>query len=428
MAILDGLRTKYVFIDESGNTSIATDKDGASRLYIPVAIVIDSEKIHEAYAKAEEIRKNFFNNKPIKSASAKKDYRRLNILKEINNIDFNYFYFVVDKTLIKPDTGLGYRRSFYKFINKQLYSYFLNTYSKLKIFVDNYGDTTFEDSFKKYIQNKFDMDLFNEPEIGYISGKDDNLIGLADFISGTLRRILENNIEEKRQEIINAVKLKGIYGDRWPSPKKKDIYEDVFQGFDNFIRDVSVRNALDFIDRNISSQDTNIRMQVAILNKLRMEVTINSEDRRGLYTDELIKYLSDLDFHKISERTFRQNVIGPLRDAGILIAGSSKGYYLAANIQDVKKFLEHGNNIILPMLKRIEKAYDTLKVASTGECDIFDKKIGDYEILKTILITVKDKKIGLEDQNVNSNKLEEKLNEIEQKEQEQNVSTEKLSE
>lgn len=158
-----------------------------------------------------------------------------------------------------------------------------------------------------------------------------------------------------------------------------------------------------------------------------MEVTINSEDRRGLYTGELIDYLSNMNFHQISERTFRQNIIGPLRDAGILIAGSSKGYYLATNIQDIKRFLEHGNNIILPMLNRIEKAHDTLNIASTGKCNIFDERIGDYNILKTILFAVKDKKIGFDGKNINSNILEEKLKEIEEKEQEENVSTEKLS-
>ena len=425
MAILDGLRTKYVFIDESGNTSIATDKDGTSKLYVATAVIIDEEKIYDSYAKAKEIREKFLNNHPIKSTSVKKDYRRLNVLKEIIGIDFNYIFIVIDKELIIKDSGLSFRGSFYKYFASQLYKHFFNIFCKFKIYIDNFGDREAQENFKKYLDKKFDMGLFNEPEVNYLSGRDDDLIGIADFISGSIRLILENKIDEKRNEIINLIRGKNLYGERWPEAKENENFEDLFQGFNYLIKSVSIRNANNFISQNINSKDENIRMQVAILIKLKSEITLDSEDRKGLYSSELIDYLQELNFPEITDRTFRQNIIGPLRDAGILISGSNKGYYLATDIIDIKKFLEHGNKIILPMLNRLDKARDTLKIASDGKCDIFDKQIGEFKTLQIILETLKEKKIGFD--NESSQILEEKLNEIEQKEQGQNVSTEKLS-
>lgn len=414
------LSVKYVYIDESGNTSIATDKAGATPLYVPAAVVLDEKDIHEASLQAEGIRRKFFNQGPIKSKSITREDKRIQILEEINKIPFRYFFMVIDKQLLDRESGLKYRPVFYKFINKQLYSHFLRVYSKLKIFVDNYGNKEFQESFKNYIVDKFNAGLFNEPEIEYLSGKDDNFIGVADFLSGTIRLVLENKLKQ-RTAFSKLINQKVIYSDRWPVSRELDREGDILQGFDHFIRDVSIFNARRFIENNCEDPDSYVRMQCAVLAALLKEVSFDEDEHRGLYAVELLANLQDLDFKVPSERVLRQQVIGPLRDHGILITGSSKGYYLATSAYDIKQFLSHGKSIIFPMLGRIDKACTTLKESSLGKCDILSPEMGDMKLLKNLIDLLKNEKIGF----TQSDELEESLYHIEQGDR--NVPTEKLS-
>lgn len=412
---------KYVYIDESGNTSISTDKEGASCFYVPVAVLIDEKDVQDVLLKAENIRKKFFNQGPIKSKSIKQEERRQKVLEDINALPIHFFFMIIDKCLLDKESGLRYRNSFYKFINKQLYAHFLTSYAKLKIFVDTYGDSTFQESFKSYIANKFQPGLFDAPEITYLSDKNSSLIGIADFLSGTIRLILEHKLKQK-STFVKLIKQHAIHGERWPVPKKPLEDRDLLEGFDQLIRDISIHNARTFIEQNLNSPDTYVRMQCATLSAFLKEVSFDADEKEGLYTDELLEHLRVLNFKPISTRVFRQQVIGPLRDSGILISGSSRGYYLATNARDIKQFLEHGSKIIFPMLHRIAKARNTLLDASGGSCDVLSNEMGNMELLNSIIEYLKDQKLGFL---TPAEDLEERLYHIEQGEN--NVSTEKLS-
>ena len=413
------LSVKYVYIDESGNTSISTDK-GATPFYVPAAIMIDEQDLHMAAVQAEAIRKKFFNQGPIKSKSISQEEKRIQILEAINELPFRYSFMVIDKRLLDEDSALQYRPIFYKFINKQLYSHFLHNYSKLKIFIDNYGSSEFQESFKKYIKNHCKDSLFTDPELDYLSGRDDALIGVADFLSGSIRLMLEHRFQ-KKGTIANLLTKKALYYDRWPIPKNPLKDRDLFKGFDTFIRDISICNAQMFIEKHLDDPDEFIRMQSAVLVALLKEVPFDLDSRKGLYTEELIAHLSELNFKPITDRVFRQKVIGPLRDHGILISGSKNGYYLAANAKDIKQFLEHGKRIIFPMLNRIARARNTLLEASTAECDILSSEMGDMQLLRKFIDDMKDSKVGF----IEPEDLDEKLYDIEQ--EKGHVSTEKLS-
>ena len=80
---------------------------------------------------------------------------------------------------------------------------------------------------------------------------------------------------------------------------------------------------------------------------------------------------------------FQTKVITPLRDAGVLIASSSKGYKLPANESDLYDFVNHSNAIIEPMLSRIKKFKDQIRLATDGKLDILDRS--EYKIIRKVL-------------------------------------------
>ena len=69
------LSVKYVYIDESGNTSIATDKAGATPLYVPAAVVLDEKDIHAYFATMVPVCQTLFSNgEPENGNLAQKEY------------------------------------------------------------------------------------------------------------------------------------------------------------------------------------------------------------------------------------------------------------------------------------------------------------------------------------------------------------------
>lgn len=80
--------------------------------------------------------------------------------------------------------------------------------------------------------------------------------------------------------------------------------------------------------------------------------------------------LANSGYEKLTKQVFTANVIGKIRDAGIIIAGTSMGYKLALSAGDIRDYLAHNKNVIFPMFSRIRKAQETIKAATLNEYDI----------------------------------------------------------
>jgi len=81
---------------------------------------------------------------------------------------------------------------------------------------------------------------------------------------------------------------------------------------------------------------------------------------------------------------FQTRVIAPLRDAGVIIASSTKGYKIPSCEQDLYDFVNHSNTIIQPLLSRIGKCRDRIRLATDGSIDILDRE--EYANLKQLLV------------------------------------------
>ena len=86
-------------------------------------------------------------------------------------------------------------------------------------------------------------------------------------------------------------------------------------------------------------------------------------------SDEVLSKLKQCG-HDLVGQGLRNRVIGPLRDAGILIASSSNGYRLPVVVKDIRSYVNLCNSQIPPALARVKRAREIIQAATAGRLDI----------------------------------------------------------
>jgi hypothetical protein len=126
-----------------------------------------------------------------------------------------------------------------------------------------------------------------------------------------------------------------------------------------------------FLDENesVSKSDEQVRARAELLRFLLFKIKF--VDPRGFVsTGEIIDHLASNVGLQLSEHAIRSTVIAPLRDAGVILASGSDGYKIPVCESDLVGFLAHADSMIPPMLARIRRARNDLKMASNGGLDI----------------------------------------------------------
>jgi hypothetical protein len=85
---------------------------------------------------------------------------------------------------------------------------------------------------------------------------------------------------------------------------------------------------------------------------------------------------------KLSTRKLRTAIAG-LRDAGVVIGRSTKGYKLPISERDIAEFVAHANSIVPPMLIRVRHAQQDLNMASLGAIDALS--LPKFQLLKRLV-------------------------------------------
>ena len=97
---------------------------------------------------------------------------------------------------------------------------------------------------------------------------------------------------------------------------------------------------------------------------------MNNSTRKYIPTKELINQLTYASDEKMSTSTFRLKVICKLRDAGVIIASSQKGYKIPTKEAELYDFIDHGVQVVLPMLERLKKCRNIVKLSTKGHLDL----------------------------------------------------------
>lgn len=378
--------TKYAFIDEFGQFGFNFDSETGSTHFIVSAIIVDETDLEIVSQGVENVRKRFFQTGEMKSSKISKDHRKRNeILRQLMDLPFHIYTIVCDKRKISENSGLHYKRTFYKFINNLVYQELRIAFSNLVIVADEMGGNDYMESFASYVKSKeVPLSLFDRSLFRFENSKKSVIIQVADIVSGSLAFCYD----EHRKKYAERTNYKSVLEEKILRIKE---YPETFETFnaahanlnENYnplIADICFRKARYFFETHCNIDDEEEKMQIAVLKYLLFRF-MNKSTRKYIPTKELIAQLEYLGYGKLNLQVFRNKVIAKLRDADVVIASSSDGYKIPSCEEELFDFVDHGISIIMPMLSRLKRCNEVVKMGTKGKVDLFDrpeyKKLAD---------------------------------------------------
>lgn len=366
----------YAFTDESGAFGWDFDKKGVSTHFIITAIIIEKSKLDVLKNELEKIKSFYFQKGEMKSSTVGTNYkRRTKILTEILKLDFHIFPVIIDKVACSYMKGLRFKTSFYKFMNNIVYKELKNGFERLTVVADEIGTDSYMDSFIKYIKEKQDIpNLFGEANFLFENSKNNIFIQLADFISGTLSYCFDKNkITEETPNYYKILQPKIIRLMQYPKNYNNYILDtsSITEDYDYDVANICFRQAKIFLKKYENTDDNDIIAQKIVLEYLLFRF-MNNDKRGYIPTKEIINQLKFTKNGAFSISTFRLKIICKLRDAGVIIASSSKGYKIPSKKSELYDFINHGVSVAIPVMERMKKCRDIIKFSTNGDIDLFN--------------------------------------------------------
>lgn len=379
------MKQVVAFADEFGNNSFKFSTESSH--FIIASVIVNYEDLDEFYLQAEDIRKKYFQTGEIKSSKIKDNHkRRLLILQDLSKLKFNIYSVVVDKRELFGE-GFHYKKSFYKYLNGILYKELFKTFPKLELKVDEHGGNEFMIGFKNYVRDNHIRTLFEGSEF-LIQNSDYELgVQIADLVAGTLGYIYDIHKQSDSSHFFyETLSPKIISINHFPKKYKLPEFEEfkVDEEYNLAIAELSLRSIFDFLD--IEKAESQQKQDA--INFLKLLVRYHESNHYKNYTtsQEFIQHLNVNRQNKISKEMFG-GLVGSLRDKGILIASSREGYKIPTSYEEIKKYVNHGNSIIIPLLKRIELCRNSILLATNNSLDILEDP--KYKILREIIKNVR---------------------------------------
>ena len=382
------MENQIAFIDEFGNNGLDFESEGVSTHFIVTAIIIDKHRLQGIELQVDKVRKNNFQKGEMKSSNlGSNDKRRLKILDELNEVDYHVFSVVIDKRELEGE-GFNYKDSFYKFLHSLVDRELFSVFPDILVVADEHGGQQFKEGFIKYIKKRHIPDLFNQSEFRFSNSKSDLLVQVADIVTGTLARCYETKkLSISSSQFLSKLKDKIIEVRFWPPDYIPFAYnpEKHFKNYDPIISTLGINLAQQFLSetKNLKTPSV-IDQQTCIKYLLFYFKNINPENY--VTTFELISQVEQFKKSKVSIHYFRSKIIAKLRDRGVLIASSNKGYKLPTSRHDLYDFVNHSNSYIQPMIERVLKCRNKVKLATKNEIDLLDQE--EFKYLKLIIENV----------------------------------------
>ena len=375
----------YAFVDEYGTSELDTSKDGVSSHFIAAAVVIKPELLATLTQGVATVQQNFFPKGEIKSSRiGKKHKRRLAILREITKLPFTIYALVIDKSRIESE-GLGHKKSFIKFFHRILFDNMYASFPDLTLTADEHGSAEFMEGFKKYVKNRIQRDLFGQSAFAFEKSHNASLLQLADLIAGTLGYIYDRKKRfPHRKEVFELLggRISGIK--EWPIVSERYEYTPPSTAghHDIKIHSLSRVTAQQYIQENSSKKEPVVQDRVKCLYHLMHHFIYISPDQ-FISTRVLIQAIQGPSTRGVSVHYFRSQIVAKLRDAGIIIVSSSKGYKLATSQSDLYNFVNYSSRVVQPMMARIGKCRDMVRLSTNNAIDILDHP--EYEGMRNFL-------------------------------------------
>ena len=380
------MQEHIAFLDECGNNGLDFTKKGVSTHFIVVAITLQKAHVAEAETHVETVRKRYFQNGPIKSAKVSADdKRRRLILEQLLEAPFQIFALVVDKRQLRGE-GFYYKGSFYKFLHGLADRELYRTFPDLELVADRHGSETFMDGFAQYVKNRHIPSLFNQASFGFVNDASSLMVQTADFIAGTLARCYDETVlSPNKTEFVQLLSPKLLTLKYWPdffAPSLVQTLPNQTQ-YNPALSELCVNLVQDFLYRKLTSRAPQEIDQVTCIQYLLFHFR-HVDPTRYISSRELMAHIEGRRSTIPTLHYFQTRVVAPLRDAGVIIASSTKGYKIPSCEQDLYDFVNHSNTIIQPLLSRIGKCRDRIRLATDGTIDLLDRE--EYANLKQLMI------------------------------------------
>ncbi|MBD8069867.1 DUF3800 domain-containing protein [Bacillus sp. PS06] len=242
------------------------------------------------------------------------------------------------------------------------------------------------EEFKRYVNRKSIPDLFNHSSFGFNNSKLNVLIQLADLVAGTIAKGYDTSqLTEEYKTFYKILEKRIIRIEHWPKDYRNYFVDlskmDKNVRCDEVILKQAVNLAYQYIDKNSYSEENDEKDRIDLLKLLLYKLRENPT--KYIITEDILENLNAIRHKKIKTHYFRSNIVSKLRDQGLLIASSSKGYKLPICIEDLYEFVNLQSVTIHPMIQRITKCRDQILLATNNEVDILDKT--EYEGIKKMV-------------------------------------------
>lgn len=357
------IENKYisVYVDESGS-DIISNPDPNDRYYVSAGIIVDGDKVADVNAQLEEVSKKFNGGAEFKSSRIANDtHRRLSLLELLTNVPYRYYALAVDKYKLDAESGYKFRNSYYKNLNGLLYNRIARcTSGRVDFVLDTHGSKAFQDGAVKYFEKRCDM--FQSVNFRYVEDQSERLVQVADIVAGTVRQVLVNGLVGDYKQMREVLREHEASFFLWPTNYADSTLcrmpMECDEGVDQKLRFVMMDMASNFIKERIQSDDAREVMQAKVMQRL-LEAAILGEG--PIFRAKLMDHLNRSLENPIGKETFLSVVIGGIRRAGIVVAGTKKGYKLATGLADVDVYLNHDQTIIMPMLSKLVAARTSIK-------------------------------------------------------------------
>jgi len=381
------LSRQYAFVDDTGDTGLDFDKAGTSSHFILTAVIVDESSLAQVTSDVESVRSKHFQTGEMKSSGVGgKDDRRIRILRDLSDTDFHLLAIVVDKRRLHRARGLRYHDSFVKFLNSQIHRALFRAFPGVVIVADEHGDRTFMDGFADYITRQLKPNLFDDYSFSFDNSHSNVLLQLSDFMCGTIARGYELKRKSPRyKEFYRAIEFKVTAIQEWPRNYESylvDLSRENPSAYDEEIARCAIRLADGYISEYEDSDVPAVRARVRFLELLLFRLRFRSPDIY-ISTNEILDALSYEGVCPQDRYYLRSEVVAPLRDRGVIISSSSKGYKIPVSERDLYDFANHSLGIIGPMVSRLRECREQIRLATRNRLDLFERP--EYGILKKLL-------------------------------------------
>lgn len=372
---LAAVPSRIAFIDESGNFGFNLYKQGTSEYYVICAVIVRADERPALEQAFNRIRiDNGFAKSEMKSSIIGSNHRRrMKICTEILLLDFSVILLIADKKEFWEESPLvEYRDSFVKYLHQRLYQTMYDAYPRLLIAEDTYGTSEFQMGYRKYVQsNRPKMNLLDQYDFDFLDSKASPLTQLADFIAGSIHQQLEDPSAPK---FLNLFGRRITCCTRFPSTSTPYFVDrlGVRQEFNREIYDLAIHVVKDYIARNTLSEDEDTRLKVALLRHL-LFVVNDINPGKYVSSKELVRMISEYANRKITPNYFFRKIIASLRDEGVILASSPKGYKIPVSYSDIADYANSTIGVAGPMLSRLGKCRSLILRQTEGKLDILDE-------------------------------------------------------